>query len=286
MKKIEDLICKRLSECVGISELLAVYDGKPAVFIRTAPDDADAKWDGEPYPRILVDLSQNEAMERQFEQGLKLTVLTSIEQGVKPEDLETAILDSMDFCFFSRRDTSLCARWNRTEFSEFQDKKLGCYIFDIMKFQNQQVQLPDPVVTLNEWMKAAYPGAKIIGYDDMEEVWKSSEDIPAIYGRLESVTSGSYGDNWEVTWINAGIRLHIMSDRKSKSFLIRNISEKLLMKEKLIMNDGGPMFISKINYNDTMNPLKNRQFFVECQYGVLREEVEKEPIRKINIQEE
>lgn len=58
------------------------------------------------------------------------------------------------------------------------------------------------------------------------------------------------------------------------------------MKEKLTMNDGGPMFISKVNYNDTMNPLKNRQFFIECQYGVLREKEEKDPIRKINIQEE
>ena len=225
-------------------------------------------------------------MERQFEKGLRLQVETSNKQTVNPEDLETAILDAVDLCFFSKRDMSLCAKWNRSEFSESQDTKTGTYIFDIMRFEKQQSQMPDPVFTLNEWLKISYPGAKIIGYDDMEEVWKVTEDAPAIYGRLESITAGSYGDTWEVTWINAGIRIHLISDGKSKSFLIRNISEKLLMKEKLMMNDGGPMFISKINYNDTMNPLKNRQFFVECQYGVLREEEEKDPIRNINIQEE
>lgn len=256
------------------------------MFIRTAPNDTDEKWKGDPYPRILVDLSQDEAMERQFEQGLKLQVVTSKEQAVKPVDLESLILGAIDLCFFSRQDISLCARWSRSEFSESQDIKTGSFIFDIMRFQKQQIQQPDPVFTLNVWLKTNYPEAKIIGYDEMQEVWKASNDAPAIYGRLESVTPGNYGDTWEVTWMNAGIRLHLISGSKSKAFLIRNISEKLLMREKLMMNDGGPMFISKVNYNDTMNPLKNRQFFIECQYGVLREKEEKDPIRKINIQEE
>ena len=220
-------------------------------------------------------------MERQFEQGLKLQAVTSTEQAVQPADLEAVILEAIDLCFFSRQNISLCSRWNRSEFSESQDIKTGSYIFDIMRFEKQQIQQPDPVFTLNEWLKTSYPEAKIIGYDEMQEVWKASNEAPAIYGRLESITPGNYGDTWEVTWMNAGIRLHLISGSKSKAFLIRNISEKLLM-----MNDGGPMFISKVNYNDTMNPLKNRQFFIECQYGVLREKEEKDPIRKINIQEE
>lgn len=285
MEVIEDLICNRLSEFAGLSEKLAVYDGKPAVFSRIVPEDTDEKWQGDSYPRILVELSQNEGMERQFEEGLKLQVICLKNQMANPKDFDEVIIQAADCCFFTKQEKTICSRWNRGEFSESGDTRTGIYIFDIMTVQKQQSQLPDPVISLNEWLKASYPDAKIIGYDILDECWKASGDNPAIFGRLESIAGGSNGDTWEVTWIKAGIRLHIISDKISKSFLIRDISEKLLKKNKLIMNDGGPMFISKVNYNDTMNPLKNRQFFIECQYGVLKDKEASQPIRTIDIQE-
>ena len=103
------------------------------------------------------------------------------EQAVQPADLEAVILEAIDLCFFSRQNISLCSRWNRSEFSESQDIKTGSYIFDIMRFEKQQIQQPDPVFTLNEWLKTSYPEAKIIGYDEMQEVWKASNEAPAIY---------------------------------------------------------------------------------------------------------
>lgn len=285
MEVIEDLICNRLSEFAGLSEKLAVYDGKPAVFSKIAPEDTDEKWQGDSYPRILVELVQNEGMERQFKEGLKLQMECLKNHMTNPEDLEEAIIEAANRCFFTRQEKTICSRWNRSEFSEAGDKRTGYYIFDIMTIEKQQTQLPDPVTALNEWLKASYPGAKIVGYDVLDECWKASGENPAIFGRLESIAGGKNGDTWEVTWINAGIRLHIISDRASKTALIRDISEKLLRKKKLIMNDGGPMFISKVNYNDTMNPLKNRQFFIECQYGILKEKEDSQMIRTIDVQE-
>lgn len=285
MKTIEDLICKRLSESAAISELLAVYDGKPAVFIHRIPDDSDENWQGEPYPRILIDLSMNEGTERQFEEGVKIHIICAKNNTVNPEDLKDSICKSMDYCFFTKSESSICTKWNRTEFSESQETKTCTHIFDLMVFYKPIIQNPDPLSTLNEWLKNSYPNAKVIGVDSMDEIWQADIDTPAIYGRLENIVPGKNGDTWEVTWMNAGIRLHILADKTLKPLLIRDISEKLLVKKKLTMSDGGPMFILKVNYNDTMNPLKNRQFFVECQYGVLKEKEDSQPIRTIDIQE-
>lgn len=277
-----------MCDSADLVNLLTKYNGKPAIFQRRAPDDSDELWEGNPYPRMIFQTELKEGMEREFTEGIHIHVFCKEEQQVKPEDFKIPILQAMDGCFFSKENVTLGTKWNHTSSSVTQNEmsvEERVYTFDGMLFTKQETMEPDPVTALNNWIKSTYKNVVIIGRDPLEKVWKAEDGEPAVYSRLESLAPGNYKNTWCSSWITAGIRVHVIADQHKKLSIIREISEKLAGTEKLTMSDGGPLFVTKVNYNDTLNPLKHRQFFIECQYGVLREEEEKQPIRNIDIQE-
>lgn len=275
-------------DSADLVNLLAKYNGKPAIFRKKAPDDSDELWEGDPYPRMIYETELKEEMEREFTGGTCLHVICKKGQQTKLEDFKVPILNAMDGCFFTEDDITLGLKWKHTKPiipEGVTAVEENIYTFDGMLFTKQETMEPDPVTVLNNWIKSTFEDAVIIGRDPLENIWKAENGEPAVYCRMESLAQGSYKDIWYNSWITAGIRVHIIAEKHKKISMIREISEKLAGIEKLTMGDGGPLFIMKVNYNDTLNPLKHRQFFIECQYGVVRKEEEKQPIRSIDIQE-
>lgn len=246
-------------------------------------------WDTDQYPQIQCSLNLKESMKHEFQKGLNVQILCKSEGEQNPRDFEAAVFDALNFCFFENQEMAICTKWRETSpmvlENDIQIKKMDM-LFDVMIFQKQLEQEQNPVGTLNQWLKTLYGNIKIPGEDSLGETWKKDADVPVVYSRLESIVPGTYPDTWDTSWLMAGIRIHVIGDYPERTFYIKEISQRLAKIKQLKMKDGGPLFIHRINYNDTMNPLKNRQFFIECQYGVLKEEVLAEPIRNVQIQEE
>ena len=281
-------IKERLSGVESIFQGLAKYNGEPAVFYQKIPQKDDHLWGTVIYPQIHFSLSLKESMKHEFQEGLKIQILCGMEGEQSPEDFESAVQETLDFCFFENSEKTFCTKWRKTsptvleEESQVYKKEV---LFDVMIFQKQLNQEQNPVDTFHQWLKTIYTDIKIPGEDSLGRIWKKEANIPVVYSRLESIALGTYPDTWDTSWMMIGIRVHVIADYPEKNFYIKEISQKLTRAKQLKMKDGGPLVIHKIHYNDTMNPLKNRQFFIECQYGVLREEVPSEPIRSIQIQE-
>lgn len=282
-------IKQQISGVESIFQGLAKYDGSPAVFFQKIPQKDDHLWGTAIYPQIHFSLNLKESMKHEFREGLKVQIICGIEGEENPEDFESAVQEALDFCFFEDSEMTICTKWRETS-STVLEKESQVYkkdvLFDVMIFQKQLNQGQNPVDTFNQWLKTIYTNIKIPGEDSLGEIWKKEVNIPVVYSRLESVVSGTYPDTWNTSWLMAGIRVHVVADYPEKNFYIKEISQRLTRAKQLKMKDGGPLVIHRIHYNDTMNPLKNRQFFIECQYGVLKEEVPSEPIRSIQIQEE
>lgn len=288
MCKIENLIYQRLADSADLDNLLAKYNGKPAIFQKRAPDDSDELWEGDPYPRMIYEVELKEEMEREFSKRIRFHVICKKGQQTNSRDFKMPILTALDRCFFTKIDVTLGTRWSHTEPGALESGtsvEETIYTFNGMLFTKQEMIEPDPVAALNSWLKNTFEDAVIIGRDALEDIWKPGNSGSAIYCRLESMAPGSYKDTWCNSWITAGIRIHIVAVQYKKLSMIREITQKLAGIKSLTMSDGGPLYIMKVNYNDTLNPLKHRQFFIECQYGVLRQEEEKQPIRNIDIQE-
>lgn len=245
-------------------------------------------WGTDQYPKIRFSLTQKDSMKREFQRGLKVQIICKEGFEQKPEDFEAAVKEALDFCFFTKQDRVLCTKWRETfpivSITETKEQQMDM-VFDVMIFQQQKQQEQNPVETLNQWLKNTFTHVKIPAEDSLGEIWKKDEESLVVYNRLESIVPGTYPDTWDTSWLMAGIRVHVIADNPEKAFYIKEISQKLAKIKQLKMQDGGPLFIHRMNYNDTMHPLKNRQFFIECQYGVLREEATAEPIRNIQIQE-
>ena len=117
--------------------LLAKYNGKPAIFQRRAPDDSDELWEGDPYPQIIYETELKEGMEREFTGGIHLHVFCKSGQPVKPEDFKNPILEAMDCCFFSKENVILGTKWNNTDSGVTENQTAveeSIYAFDGMLF--------------------------------------------------------------------------------------------------------------------------------------------------------
>ena len=126
-----------MCDSADLVNLLAKYNGKPAIFQRKAPDDSDELWEGDPYPQIIYEIELKEGMEREFTGGIHLHVLCKSGQPVKPEDFKKTILEAMDCCFFSKENVILGTKWNHTDSGVTENQiavEESIYAFDGMLF--------------------------------------------------------------------------------------------------------------------------------------------------------
>ena len=73
-----------------------------------------------------------------------------------------------------------------------------------------------------------------------------------------------------VTWIGATMNINIMApSEKVRSTMIKNSIQILENATRLILNDGSPMLIDKLNGNMAADPLREGQIQIKATYGVL-----------------
>jgi hypothetical protein len=275
---MEDIIYQRLCGCLELVNVLGSYQNKPAIFFQMIPEAANRD---EVYPRILCQFALTKDMEYDFCGMLKIQI-EELAETLTTNEIQQVLKQCLNYCFFQGEERWI-VRWEKT-LPDKDSMKVKTMIFKIMSLKKQTGDLTS-VTALNQWIKSRFSYVKMLDDEMADQTWQGTSEEPGVYLRLETLKQGYDKNTWQTTWVDVGIRIYIMADGETKSSLVQKISEKMLQEEKINMSDGGYMMIRKIQYNDSMNPWKTRQFFVEYQYGVLREEKDVGYIKNIVMEE-
>lgn len=277
------------------SSLLATYMGEPAVFNTKVPDDVNEEYEEEEsywkddiqYPRCVFELSMQADTERSVSGRLLIDVMAENNEFQQHEPLASILKDAVDGCFFSNTDLTISAQWDRSDvFAEDDDKVVGITLsFDILAYPNQQTQSPDPIVAMNTWLKTLYQKAYVIGLDTLPEVWKPTNDSPALYCRLAKLGNSSRMNSTAcVTWIGADIYMNVMTpDESTRSTLCMTIHSMLNHASRIILDDDSPMLIDNVTTNLTSDPLRDGQLYIKTTYGVLPQSIQKPRLNRATI---
>ena len=92
-----------MCDSADLVNLLAKYNGKPAIFQRRAPDDSDELWEGDPYPQIIYETELKEGMEREFTGGIHLHVFCKTDSRLNQKTLKIRFWRRWTAAFFLRK---------------------------------------------------------------------------------------------------------------------------------------------------------------------------------------
>ena len=274
-KSMEEIICGHLLSLYTDDEKIARYCDLPAIFNTNAPDDMDEYWESDnQYPRIIFELKMQANTERKISGQLYVDVMCMNGlNDVSPEEMEATVKAAVDGCFFSNKQMTISAQWNRSDAFEQKDNELvgTTLTFDVMAFPLQETESPDPVLAVNLWMKTLYPKAYIIGKDTLPEVWKPTDDSPALYCKLSGLSESTrIKSTAAVTWIGADMRVNVMAPSEQvRSIISKNLIQILTNATRLILDDGSPMLIDRMNVDTSGDPLREGQIQIKATYGVL-----------------
>lgn len=278
---MEEIIYRYLQSQFKVDDdgiTLAQYNNLPAVFNMNAPDDKDENWnDGKSqYPRIIFDLNMQADSERKISGQLFVDVMCeNNSNSVQPEELETIVHSTVDGCFFSTSELSISAQWNTSNPFNEKDNKLSgiTLIFDVLAYPVQETSSPDPVLSVNLWLKTLNQSAYVIGRDVLPDVWKPTDDSPALYCRLTNLgDSNRMKSTAAVTWIGADMHINVMAPSEQvRSTIVKNSVQILKNATRLMLDDGSPMLIDNVTSNVAADPLREGQIHIKTTYGVLNE---------------
>nr|DAU99399.1 MAG TPA: hypothetical protein [Caudoviricetes sp.] len=276
---LEELIYKKFIESEELSDMLADFSGRPAVFNPEAPEDNQPGWNGKSqYPRLIYnyDLQANE--ERNSAGTLSVFVYCQNTQDtdeITPEEIEPAVKDCLKDVLIKPTDGPIYAfTWARSDAFELEEKKNSLIIgteirFDILEYAGQETTDPDPITATNRYIKQMYPECVVVGYDNMAEITKASNERPVIFCRLMSSELAEQTNT--VVWLDGRIAVHILCpDNTVRLKMAMAVAQKLSLDGEIILLDKSPMFIRRLQMDNKSDYLKDGQIFITGRYGVLR----------------
>lgn len=273
---LEELIYKRLAGSEKLARHLAVYNSAPAVFTPEPPDASQEGWEGSTqYPRVVFNFDMQANQERHSAGVLEVSLLCQNTADIIPEAIEPLVRDCLrDVVLKPQGGTPYCFAWARTDAFAIEGKKgdvvTGSGIrFDILQYPSQETSDPDPVMALNSYIKKLCPGCIVMGHDRMEEITEASANKPVIYCRLVSAEKSRETNT--VAWMDGRIAVHIICpDSSIRMKTAAGISDSLSLDGEVIMLDGSPMRISRLQADYKSDYLEDGQVFVTGHYGILR----------------
>ena len=293
---IEELLYKHLqSHSKELEPYLATFADKPAIFSQEAPKDTDKGWkaNAPQYGRVVFAIDTNDDPEREISGILSVDISCTKDQ-TPPEYIEPIIKDLIDGYFFTTEGQTIAAHWSASNyFTEPPNQVNGVTItFELLAFPHQQTLEPDPIQLLNKWTreeltKAIGTNIHVIGYDTMaEEVWKPTDQYPAIYWRLMSIgPCGWIPDTYHCSWHTASMQGHVfVPDSSLMAAISRCIGNILTLKKRLIFEDNSPLMVDRnIRITNGTNPMRQGQVTIDGTYGILNIQPEAPVMNHISV---
>lgn len=289
---LEELIRKWFIKDEALAGTLAQYAGSPAIFLSTAPADAQAGWDKKTqYPRIVYRVDMRADSERKTAGTLNVELMCDI-SGKLPEDIEPEIRRCMkDLLIQPENGSPYCFAWLRSESFELQEatnkskRIVGSDIaFDILEYPDQITTEPDPVEAMNTFLKEKLPEAFIIGMDQTEEFRVATEDSPLVYVRVVSYETDR--TTYALAWMNCKLAVHIIAPTADvRSKWTRYTSNWFSTEGEAVMPDDSPLLFKGVSANNSMDYLVTGQILLDAQYALARMRPESAPLRNAHFNE-
>lgn len=291
---LEELVYQRFSSQEFFLKNLAEYGKKPAVFYQIAPDDRQAGWTGEQYPRIVYTIDMQADEERKTAGVMQVDLFCDESKSI-PEDIEPYIRKCLKNLIVKPDGNSHYAfAWSRTEMFDLEksarDRGVSTRIsgatirFDILEYSLQNTSNPDPVQAMQKWLKQLEPNCIVIGEDRIESFYEPSDECPAFYVRIQSYRTNRM--TYAITWMDCSISVHVIApDPEMRNSWSRYIADRLQMDGEVTMLDESPMLIFEVSVENAADYLTRGQISVKAQYSIPKLVECAHPLSKINISE-
>lgn len=282
------LLYNRLTNENVVASVLAKYAGSPAVFNTEFPPDQQEGWEGnQQFPRISY-LFNKQADAQRAASGMLRVAIYDIMNPMEVEKIEVAIRNSLqDILMKPDGEAPMCFAWSRSDPYILEGNNVLCkeVIFDILEYPAQETTNPDPIMALNQYIKALFPQSIVLGVDALSD-YTSARDKPVLYCGLTSIDSVSgYCEN-TISWFDAGISVHLLCpDAGLRIKMVAALQQKLAKDGEVIMLDDSPMTIKSIKVSNWSDYLREGQLSITGHYGCLKDNFKPPLITKVNISE-
>lgn len=277
MATLEELICARMTASAELTQKLAPYGSKAAVFYQNAPSDTAPGWRSKAqYPRIDFTVYMQANPERQSS-GQAIFNIWCIDTGTMPEEIEPVVRAALCGIFMTPDgEPPYCLAWQRSDGfdaaneAERAQQIIGTtIIFDVYAFPKQITSDPDPIMAINHLVKEWEPDATVIGHDALTPYYEPQAEAPAFYFRLTSLETSTETNT--VAWMNGVIAGHVFAPTaEARLRWLRYLIDTLAQSGEIIMLDTSPMIIRRLSADAGLDPLSQGQIRVQMRFGILR----------------
>lgn len=184
----------KLTNDKEVTELLADFNGVPAISFFRSPSDLDKEWGKDPeFPRIVYMTEWYSDRERLIAGKCVIYIYALSTSDVLPEQIEQAVNKSLSNVFFNTAAGVYCTSWNNSESFSLDGEETivttGCRVeYDILSFPDQRTYLnPDPVPAVENFIKDTDKNILVINRDELPDVFIPK--YPVCYVRSISVTN-------------------------------------------------------------------------------------------------
>lgn len=271
------MIYRRARDDVTMAEMLAQYDGGPAVFYQRAATADDIHWQSDiQYPRIDYTLDMQENPARNTSGTLVFNVWCDVQDSYEPEDVELKLRELFHAVFVRADDSVYCFAWVRSD--AFEAKNEGeisprtygvTVMFDVYACPCQYTLYPDPVKAMNEWTKRILPASVVIGLDDFDGWLEPTRNEPVVYWRLTSLQKGK--QSFTHTWMNVSMEGHVYCREASdRLYNLVRLNSAHALAGHIPMEDTSPLFLPNFSCKPHMNYISQGQIQCGGHFGLLQ----------------
>lgn len=277
---LDGLLIEQVRADEQLAGMLATFKKNPAFFYQKSPSDTAKGWKGGTnYPRADYTVDMRSDPERKKAGTLTINIWCSTQSAAMPEDIEARIVEIINGTFYTANGSdTVCAVWSGSEAFDFEGKGEGIsrepeifgvtVLFDLLAFPVQITTDPDPTEGLIAFTKRNFPAVTVISADKTAPIFKPTDEHPAIYWRFIGSTTAA--QNFSVSWFNGAFAAHIIASTiAERNRWIKAITETMQAAGEVILPDGSPMFINRLEIRHDSDPLREGQLAVTGQYGVL-----------------
>lgn len=274
---LEELISRLFKSDSTLSAKLAKYLSSPAVFLQAAPADTQPGWgESGQYPRIVYMVDMRADAERKTAGTIRVDLLCDI-TGTLPEELEYAVIDSLkDLVMQPDNGSPYCFAWTSKQRFELEsnnsDKRIiGTeLLFSILEYPEQITADPDPIYTMNLFLKEYMPNAFILGIDSLtDHLKKATEDEPILYVRLVDTVIDRM--TFGIAWMKCSLAIHIIApDSSARIKWARVVMNALVRRGEAIMPDRSVMLFGTARANNAFDYLSTGQMTLDTTYTIPR----------------
>ena len=267
------LIRRQLSAS-AFGDLLATFNGEPAIFCQKAPDDSAFD---DVFPHAIFSIDKFSDAVHGVAGLLTVDIICS-QQNPSPETLEKLCRRALEGVFFAPDDGEIFAlKWQKTDiFQEPASERMPLVVgatltFEVREFPSMETADPDPIHALNLWATDWEPRIIAIASfaaSGTPEIFEPCWEMPAVYFDLQrtQMLSQTHTSTTLQSTVNAHVFCKGVAHRRT---WITSMLYGLLNTRAIFALDGSPMRLTACEFNAAADEIQG-QLALTLEYTLLK----------------